>query len=160
MTDRGASNLMIGAGFLMYGVPFALLATTGGRLSDRHGAYRMSMFSLLLVAPLTAVYGLLTVPAALMLLFAVEGSVQALGVPATQSLVARAAPAGRASAAQGLSGAMNLAGATISAVAAPAIYEAWGPGTLFATAGALVLMAGGAAAALRRTAAPLPVTVS
>ena len=42
----------------MYGVPFALLATTGGRLSDRHGAYRMSMISLVLVAPLAVSLGL------------------------------------------------------------------------------------------------------
>jgi hypothetical protein len=59
MTDRGASNLLVGLGFLMYGIPFALLATTGGRLSDRHGAFRTSMISLLLVAPLTAAYGLI-----------------------------------------------------------------------------------------------------
>jgi predicted MFS family arabinose efflux permease len=159
MTDRGASNLLIGIGFLMYGVPFALLATRGGRLADRHGAFRMSMVSLVLVVPLTAVYGILTAPLLIASLFAVEGSVQALGVPATQAFVADAAPHGRASAAQGLSGAMNLLGATVSAVAAPAIYGAWGAGAVFGAAAALVALAGGAAAALRRTAAPLPDTV-
>jgi len=154
MTDRGASNVVIGIGFLMYGIPFALLATTGGRLSDRHGAYRMSMVSLVLVAPLTMLYGLLTAPLVILVVFAVEGSVQALGVPATQAYVAREAPLGRSSAAQGLSGAMNLLGATVSAVAAPAIYGRWGAAAVFVTAGALVALAGGAAAALHRGAAP------
>lgn len=155
MTDRGASNVLIGIGFLMYGIPFALLATTGGRLADRHGAYRASMISLVLVAPLTMLYGLLTVPLLILGVFAVEGSVQALGVPATQAFVARAAPLGRGSAAQGLSGAMNLLGATVSAVVAPAVYGRWGAATVFAAAGALVALAGGAAAALHRSAAPL-----
>ena len=162
MTDRGASNVLIGIGFLMYGIPFALLATTGGRLADRHGAYRMSMVSLVLVVPLTAVYGVLTAPLLITALFAVEGSVQALGVPATQAYVAQVAPHGRASAAQGLSGAMNLLGGTVSAVAAPAIYGAWGAGAVFGTAGALVGVAGVVAASIHRrtigttTAQPLP----
>ncbi len=155
MTDRGASNVVIGIGFLMYGIPFALLATTGGRLSDRHGAYRMSIMSLVLVAPLTMIYGLVTAPLLMLVVFAVEGSVQALGVPATQAFVARAAPIGRGSAAQGLSGAMNLLGATVSALAAPAVYGRWGAGAVFASAGALVALAGGAATALHRGAAPL-----
>lgn len=159
MTDRGASNLQIGIGFLMYGVPFALLATYGGRLADRHGAYRTGMISLVLVVPLTAVYGLLTAPLVITALFAVEGSVQALGVPATQTLVAQAAPIGRASAAQGLSGALNLLGATLSAVAAPAIYGRWGAGPAFGSAAALVALAGLGAAALRRTGAPSPATL-
>ncbi len=156
MTDRGASNLLIGIGFLMYGIPFALLATAGGRLADRHGAYRMSMISLVMVVPLTMIYGALTAPLLITALFAVEGSVQSLGVPATQAFVAQAAPHGRSSAAQGLSGALNLLGATVSAVAAPAIYGRWGAGPVFLTAGVFVALAGGAAAALRRSAAPLP----
>jgi MFS family permease len=155
MTDRGASNLLIGIGFLMYGIPFALLATMGGRLADRHGPFRVSMIALVLVVPLTAVYGVLTAPLVIVALFAVEGSVQALGVPASQAFVARAAPVGRASAAQGLSGALNLLGGTVSALAAPAIYGAWGAEAAFGGAAALVGLAGCAAVALRRTAAPL-----
>ncbi|MFN8022970.1 MAG: MFS transporter [Acidimicrobiales bacterium] len=155
MTDRGASNLLVGIGFLMYGIPFALLATTGGRLSDRHGAFRTSMISLVLVAPLTALYGVITVPLVLAGMFAIEGSVQALGVPATQSLVAQAAPQGRASAAQGLAGALNLLGATVSALGAPVLYERAGAGAVFGTAGALVLVAGLLAAGLHRRIPPV-----
>ncbi len=159
MTDRGASNVMIGIGFLMYGIPFALLATTGGRLADRHGAFRVSMMSLVLVAPITAVYGLLSAPLVITALFAVEGSVQALGVPATQAFVAQSAPVGRSSAAQGLSGALNMLGATVSALAGPPIYSAWGAGAAFGAAASLVAIAGCAATALRRTTAPLPATI-
>jgi predicted MFS family arabinose efflux permease len=145
MTDRGASNVLIGIGFLLYGIPFALLATYGGRLADRHGAFRMSMISLALVVPLTAVYGVLTAPLLITALFAFEGAAQALGVPASQTFVAQAAPVGRASAAQGLSGALNLLGATVSAFAGPAVYGAWGAGAAFGGAAALVALAGIAA---------------
>eukprot|EP01041_Mallomonas_annulata_P021537 gene21537-biopygen14659 len=120
----------------------------------------MSMISLVLVVPLTAVYGVLTAPLLMTALFAVEGSVQALGVPATQAYVAQVAPHGRASAAQGLSGAMNLLGGTVSAVAAPAIYGAWGAAAVFGAAGILVGLAGVVAASIHRrttsTTAALP----
>lgn len=151
MTDRGASNVLIGIGFLLYGVPFALLATYGGRLADRHGAFRMSMISLALVVPLTAVYGVLTAPLVITAMFAFEGAAQALGVPASQTFVAQAAPVGRASAAQGLSGAMNLLGATVSAFAGPAVYGAWGAGAAFGGAAALVALAGIVARTLHHT---------
>jgi MFS family permease len=153
MTDRGASNVLIGISFLLYGIPFALLATYGGRLADRHGAFRVATIAVVAVVPLTAVYGVLTVPIVIALLFAVEGAVQALGVPATQSLVASAAPHGRSSAAQGLAGAMNMLGATLSAFAAPAVYGRWGAEGAFGGAALLVGLAGLAAASLRRSAA-------
>jgi MFS family permease len=159
MTDRGASNVMIGIGFLMYGIPFALLASLGGRLADRRGAFRVSIAALVLVVPLTALYGIITVPVLMLLLFAIEGSVQALGVPAAQSVVAQAAPVGRAAAAQGLAGAMNLLGATVSAFSAPAIYEAWGPVATFSIAGAIVAVATAAAVVLQRGNTTASVTV-
>jgi hypothetical protein len=47
---------------------------------------------------------------------------------------------------------MNLLGGTVSAVAAPAIYGAWGAGAVFGAAGALVGLAGVVAASIRRRA--------
>lgn len=157
MTDRGASNVVIGVGFLMYGIPFALLASLGGRLADRRGAFRVSIAALVLVVPLTAIYGVITLPALMLIVFAIEGSVQALGVPAAQSVVASAAPIGRASAAQGLAGAMNLLGASVSAFSAPAIYEAWGPVAAFSIAAAMVAVATASAAVLQRGSTHAPV---
>lgn len=150
MTDRGASNVVIGLGFLMYGIPFALLATAGGRLADRRGAYRVSIAALVLVVPFTAIYGIVTAPWLMLVLFAMEGAVQALGVPAAQSVVAQAAPIGRSSAAQGLAGALNLLGAAVSAFAGPLIYQAWGPVAAFSTAAVIVAIATTAAAVLQR----------
>lgn len=152
LTDRGAGNVMIGISFTMYGIPFALLAARGGRLADRKGAFRLSLISIALVVPLTAAYGLLTVPLIIMSVFFLEGTVQALGVPASQAVVAEAAPLGRASAAQGLAGSMNLAAAAVSAFTAPIVYERWGAGVTFTAAAALVALCGVLAAGLRRPA--------
>jgi MFS family permease len=140
MTDRGAGNVLIGISFTMYGIPFALLAARGGRWADRRGAFRLSVAALALVAPLTALYGWLTVPVIIMCGFFVEGSVQAVGVPASQAVVAAAAPYGRASAAQGLAGSLNLFAAAISAFAGPVVYERWGAEAAFTAAGAVVLV--------------------
>lgn len=135
LTDRGASDVLIGMTFLAYGIPFALLATAGGRLSDRRGAVRVAFISTLLVAPVTAAYGLIAVPMLILVLTAVEGCFQALGVPASQSMVAAAAPLGRTAAAQGLAGGANLLIAAVTAYSGGSLYGMVGAGWLYSIAG-------------------------
>jgi len=142
LTDMGASNQLISMAFLAYGIPFALLATTGGRLADRRGPLRVGFLAVLLVGPLTAVYGVIEVAILVVLVSAVEGSIQALGVPASQAVVAEGAPKGRAAAGQGLAGAGNLlVGATTGYIAGP-MYQALGPRWMFPLAGAGVVLFG------------------
>ena len=135
LTDRGASDVLIGMTFLAYGIPFVLLSTIGGRLADRRGAVRVAFFSTILVAPLTMAYGLIAVPMVILVLTVVEGCLQALGVPASQSMVAAAAPPGRTAAAQGLAGGSNLLIAAITAYSAGALYKWVGAGWLYSIAG-------------------------
>lgn len=140
MTDLGASDQLIGLSFLAYGIPFALLATTGGRLADRRGAMRVAVLATLVVVPLTVSYGSVNMPEMIVVLSAVEACFQAIGVPAAQSVVASGAPIGRAAAAQGLAGASNLLIGATTAFAAGALYSAVGSGWLFLIAGSGVLM--------------------
>ena len=140
LTDLGASDELIGLSFMAYGIPFALLATTGGRLSDRSGALRVALIASIAVAPLTGVYGFIAVPMVIVLLSAVEGCIQALGVPASQSMVAQAAPPGRAAAAQGLAGSGNLLIGAVTAYSAGSMYEHWGPAWMFTAAGSGVAL--------------------
>jgi len=135
LTDRGASDVFIGMTFLAYGIPFALLATAGGRLADRRGAVRVAFLSTIFVAPLTMAYGLIAAPIVILGLTVVEGCMQAVGVPASQSIVAAAAPPGRTAAAQGLAGGSNLLIAAITAYSAGALYKLVGPGWLYSIAG-------------------------
>ncbi|MDO8361699.1 MAG: MFS transporter [Actinomycetota bacterium] len=140
MTDLGASDVLTGLSFMAYGIPFALLATTGGRLADRRGAFPVALFGTLAVVPLTASYGFIGVAGVIVGVSALEGSLQALGVPASQSMVASAAPLGRAAAAQGLAGAGNLLVATITAFFAGGIYESLGAEWMFCIAASGVLL--------------------
>ena len=135
LTDRGASDVLIGMTFLAYGIPFAMLATAGGRLSDRRGAVRVAFISTVLVGPITASYGLIAVPMVILALTAVEGCLQALGVPASQSMVAAAAPLGRTAAAQGLAGGSNLLIAAITAYSSGSLYKLVGPEWMYSIAG-------------------------
>lgn len=134
LTDLGATELIVGLSFLLFGLPFALLAPTGGRLVDRIGPVRASVIAMALVTPLVLSYGFIAVPIVIAVLSGVEGCIQALGVPAVQSAVARAAPEGRAAAAQGLAGAGNLAMGAVTAFSAGPIYGNLGPGWMFGIA--------------------------
>lgn len=137
LTDLGATEAVVGLAFLLFGLPFALLAPRGGRLVDRIGAVPASVIAMALVTPLVVTYGFITVPIVIALLSGVEGCIQALGVPAVQSAVARAAPEGRAAAAQGLAGAGNLAIGTVTAFSAGPIYGQLGAGWMFSIAATL-----------------------
>lgn len=140
LTDLGGSDRLIGLSFLAYGIPFALLATSGGRLATKKGAMRVAVVGTLLVAPITMGYGFIHVPMIIVGVSAIEGSLQALAVPASQALVAAGAPMGRAAAAQGLAGASNLLVAAITAYAAGGLYGAVGPEWMFLIAGTGVAM--------------------
>ena len=135
MTDRGASNTMIGFAFLAFGVPFAIVAAFGGRLADRRGALRVGLITTGLVVPLVIGYGFVTVPLVIVLMSAVEGVIQAIGSPASQAVVASGAPYGRAAAAQGLAGSMNLLVGAFTGYAAGTIYEHFGSEVMFGIAG-------------------------
>jgi MFS family permease len=140
LTDLGASNQLISMAFLVFGVPFALLASRGGRLADRHGALRVALLSTAFVAPLTAFYGWITVPVVFVCLGLVEGVLQSMGIPAASAVIATGAPEGRAGGAQGLAGAGSmLLGATTAYMAGP-IYKHLGPRWVFGIAGAGVWM--------------------
>lgn len=158
LTDMGASNQLISIAFLAYGIPFALLATTGGRLADRRGPLRVGFLAVLLVGPLTAAYGFIEVAILVVVLSAVEGCIQALGVPAAQAVVAEGAPKGRAAAAQGLAGSGNLlVGATTGYLAGP-MYQALGPRWMFPVAGAGVVLFGVLALAQGRRSTPTAIS--
>lgn len=161
LTDLGASNAVVGLAFLAFGVPFALFASTGGRVADRFGAMPVALISTLLVIPITVSYGFITLPMVVVVLSGVEGVTQALGIPAAQAIVARAAPVGRVAAAQGLAGAGSMLVGAVTAYAAGGLYESLGARGMFAVAGLGIVVFVGLAVLQRgagagATAAPAP----
>jgi MFS family permease len=151
VTDRGGNNVMVGMTFLLYTIPFIVLGAAGGRLSDRRGPARMTVIGIFCTVPLVLVYGYLPNAWLLVGFALVEGSIGALSIPATQSLMAAVAPKGRASAAQGLNGSGDLLAGTIMSFIAPALYGSYGPGATFGFAAALMTICGTAVALMLRT---------
>jgi predicted MFS family arabinose efflux permease len=145
LQDRGASTLFIGITLTMYGVPFIALASRGGRLADRTGPFHAAFVCLVLVSPLIALYGVITIPIVIVSVALVEAIVQAVAVPASQAAMAIACPPERLAAGQGLAGAAGQAGAGVVALVAAPVYESAGPGFLFAAAAVATLALGGVA---------------
>lgn len=134
LTDLGARDAEIGLAFVLFGVPFALLSTTGGRIADAVGSFRVAVAATMLIVPITLAYGFIDRPMVIVGLSAVEGIIQAIGIPAVQSTVARSAPVGRAAAAQGLAGSSNLAVGAVTAFASGPIYGRFGSEGVFCAA--------------------------
>jgi MFS family permease len=150
LTDLGASDAVVGLSLAAYAVPFVLLSRFGGRLADHRGQIPVAFTAVLFVAPLTAVYGWFAVPLIPIMFGVVESCAQAAGAPAALGLLARGAPPGHASAAQGLAGACNQLVAAFVAIIATWGYGQVSAPTLFTIAGGCVLALGTTARILAR----------
>jgi predicted MFS family arabinose efflux permease len=138
LTDLGGSNLLVGLTFALFALPFVTLTAPAGRLADRLGHVRISLWGLAVLVPCLALYGVFKSIPVLVLLPMVEAVAQAATVPASQAAMAAACPPGRAAAGQGLATSAQLAGAALAALLAAPIYENLGPGILFAGTAAVV----------------------
>jgi MFS family permease len=138
ITDQGGTNFQVGLSFLLYTLPFVFFGAWGGRLSDINGPQRMVVIGIALTVPAIAVYGLFTNSWLIVGFAVIEGIIGAIALPAAQSLMARSAPEGRASAAQGVLGAGDLLTATLVALIAPSVYGAYGAEGTFYSAGVVM----------------------
>ena len=155
ITDRGGNNFQVGLTFLLFTVPFIIFGAKGGRFVDKRGAERTILLGIGLMVPMVWVYGVLPTSELLVGFAILEGLISAISTPSAQSLMAKVAPVGRASAAQGLQASGDLVGASLMAFAAPAMYGSHGPAFTFGVAAALMAVMGTAVALmLRTTAAP------
>ena len=148
LTDLGGSNIMVGFSFALYSVPFMLLSSAGGRIADRGEPQRIALWSMIVVAPFVFFYGFFDILWIVVGLNIFEGVAQAIAYPATVAAVAKAAPIGRASAAQGLSGSVGLVGAMIMAFTMSSVYGHYGPTVTFGFVFVLMVALTGAAALL------------
>ena len=127
LQDLGASTSFIGISLVLYGLPFMVAAPIGGRLADRHGPMRIATIALAAIIPLTVIYGHLTVPLLLMSLAMIEGAANGLGMPSAQTLMVISTKDGERATGQGLAAAAGQLAAGLSALAAPRIFENYGP---------------------------------
>ena len=131
LDDLGGNNAMTGLTFAAYGLPFILLSARAGKLIDKRSPIPVVLWLAIPTTLVTSSYGLVKQPWVILGIAMIEGILQAAMIPATLSAIAKAAPLGRASAAQGLSGAVIVFGQMIAAFIAPTIYGAYGAFTTF-----------------------------
>ena len=150
MEDRGAGPVFVGLTLAMYGVPFVALASTGGRLADRFGPLRAAFTCIVVIVPLTYLYGGLSSLGLILVVALVEAAAQAVAAPASQAAMAQATPPGSVAAGQGLAGALQQLGAGMVALGAAPLYGATGPEAVFGAAAGLIAVFGLAAWLLAR----------
>lgn len=126
LDDLGGNNAMTGLTFAVYGLPFILFSARAGKLIDKRSPIAVVLWLVIPISLLTISYGLIKNPWVILGVGLFEGIAQAAVIPAALSAIAKAAPLGRASAAQGLSGAVNVFGQMVTAFIAPTIYGAYG----------------------------------
>jgi len=139
MSDLGASELLIGASYLLFAIPFMLLAAYAGRLGDRLGGGTAFARGIVILVAMFILYGVLTNPWAVTGIGMVESTGQALGFVGAATAMAQTVTHRRAGAAQGLARAMGLIGAALAAAFSGWAYVVGGQQLLFfGTAGLVV----------------------
>ena len=145
LTDLGGGNSMVGISVALYTIPFFIFSSFGGRLADKYDPQRIAMWTMLLVIPAVTGYGAFNSLAPVVILNVVEGIAQALMYPSSAAAVAKAAPVGRASAAQGLAGASGLLMSMLLAFTTPSLYGWFGALAAFGAVGLLMSVLTGSA---------------
>lgn len=133
LDDLGGNNAMTGLTFAVYGLPFILFSARAGKMIDKRSSMAVAFWLTIPVSLLTVTYGFIRQPWIILSIGLVEGILQAAMTPAALSTIAKAAPLGRASAAQGLSGAVNVFGQMVAAFIAPTIYGRYGATITFSS---------------------------
>ena len=135
LDDLGGNNAMTGLTFAVYGLPFILLSSRAGKLIDKRSPVAVALWLVIPVSLMTMSYGFFKSPWLILGLGLFEGIVQSAVTPAGMAAIAKAAPLGRASAAQGLSGSVNVFGQMVAAFIAPSVYGKYGARTTFVAVG-------------------------
>ena len=147
LTDLGAGPTYIGLSLALFGAPLAFLSPLGGRLADRHGAFRVGLIALVLTIPCQALYGVSAGIGFVTAIILVHTLFEAVAIPASQAAVAEATPADAVASGQGLAQAAGLGAAAVVSLVAPAVYGEVGAGWVYG--GSALVMVGLAGLAVR-----------
>ena len=118
MTSLGADLALIGLSFFSFGLPPLLLSPFFGKFIDREGGFFALVIGMFGVGVCGLLYPLIPAIWWMVVLGLVEGTFFAAVAPAIYLLVARSAPLGRSSTAQGLLGGAGTIGTILASLAA------------------------------------------
>ena len=143
MDDLQAPNWVGNAGVALFGLPWIIFGTLGGKIAQRHGPLRVSAFGLALGALYMTSYGFLSMPYLMLGIGLSQSILDSLTVTGIGIAVAQATPTERQAGASGLLGGMQTLTGGISAIAAGAMYENFGQKFAFTATGlAMAILVG------------------
>ncbi|MFN0028645.1 MAG: MFS transporter [Acidimicrobiales bacterium] len=139
LTDLGSGTWFIALTLTCLGVPMAALAGFGGRLADRRGPLPVALLSGLAVVPFMVSYGQLRAPVMLIVVTMGHSVLDAISMPAAQATVVSECAEHEVAAGQGLLSATQLCAAGLSALTVAPLYERFGAGVAFGSAGVVMV---------------------
>ena len=135
MNDLDASTWMANTGITLFILPMVVMAPYGGRFVQRVGPFRAGGFGMLFGAACMTLYGIISVPWLLMVVFFAHTLNDGMTVTSACVSVGMVAPPERQAGAQGLLGGVQTLTGGIAASFAGVSYEFLGRTTTFAIAG-------------------------
>lgn len=135
MNDLDAPTWMANTGITLFVLPMVVMAPYGGRFVQRVGPFRAGGFGMLFGAACMTLYGIISVPWLLMVVFFAHTLNDGMTVTSAGVSVGMVAPIERQAAAQGLLGGVQTLTGGIAASFAGVSYEFLGRTTTFAIAG-------------------------
>ncbi len=139
MDDMKAPTWVANIGISLFALPMIFLAPRGGRLTQKIGPFRASIFGLSCGGIFLVFYGTLPSPYLMLIVGGLHGIVDGLTVTGGSASVALVAPKDRIASAQGLYGGLQTLTGGIAAACAGAAYGVIGRSTY--VYGALVTLA-------------------
>ena len=135
MNDLDAPTWMANTGVTLFVLPMVVMAPYGGRFVQRVGPFRAGGFGMLFGAACMALYGAISVPWLLMVVFLAHTLNDGMTVTSAGVSVGMVAPPERQAGAQGLLGGIQTLTGGIAASFAGVSYEFLGRTATFAIAG-------------------------
>ena len=138
MNDLNAPTWMANTGVTLFVLPMVVMAPYGGRFVQRVGPFRAGGFGMLFGAVCMTLYGIISVPWLLMVVFLAHTLNDGMTVTSAGVSVGMVAPPERQAGAQGLLGGVQTLTGGIAASFAGVSYEFLGRTTTFAIAGLIM----------------------
>jgi MFS family permease len=139
MRDLNASRWMANVGITIFALPLVIFAAAGGRLAQRVGPFKVSSVGLGIAALAMMLYGQVPTAMAMFVVAFLHSISDGFTMASVGVGVGMVVPAGRQAGAQGMLGGAQVLTAGIAATSVGYIYEYFGRGAAYGTAGAAIL---------------------
>lgn len=140
MRDLDASRWMANIGITIFALPLVIFAAAGGRLAQRVGPFKVSSVGLGIAALAMMLYGQVPTAMAMFVVAFLHSISDGFTMASVGVGVGMVVPAGRQAGAQGMLGGAQVLTAGIAATSVGYIYEYFGRGAAYGTAGAAILV--------------------